>query len=124
MINSLIIETKKWANFPLEIQIANIGTDVLRAIKWRKKDKTIGDGFYYQALDLLNLSKEINKHKSISRLKELCRLYEVLVDYFSGNNIYQSSDKLWQTYFNFFLLQAAKKRSLSLSLNQDQTNLF
>jgi len=106
---SLLPSIDRWRQLPFEVQMANIGTDVLRAIKWRNKGDKRWVGFYWQALDLLNLTKQVYINQA-SKLKELCRLYEVLVDYFSGDNIYKSSDKLWESYFNFFLGLAAKER--------------
>ncbi len=108
---SLLPSVENWQRLSFDTQMANIGTDVLRAIKWRQKKDERWKGFYWQALDLLNLTKRINTSQP-ARLKELCRLYEVLVDYFSGENTYKSSDKLWQGYFNFFLGLAVKNRQV------------
>jgi len=81
--------------------MANIGSEVERAISWRNK----GNSLYSRkaaerALELLFLT--IGDLKNRSRLKELTRLYEVLVDYFFGQNQYSSSDRLWQKYFYAF----------------------
>lgn len=91
----------RWGRFSIYEQLANVGSEVERAISWKNK----GDQEYSQkaaerALELLSFT--INEYKSFSRLKELTRLYEVLVDYFWGENIYGSSDQLWQNYFRPF----------------------
>jgi len=40
--------------------------------------------------------------KNKKRLRELTRIYEVLVDYFAFDNEYGSTDQLWQNYFLAF----------------------
>jgi len=54
-----------------------------------------------RALELLDLTLEVSV-RSRPRLKELARLRETLVDYFSFDNDYCSNDKNWQNYFNAF----------------------
>ena len=94
----------RWFKFTLVEQLANIGAEVGRAISWRKKkNKLYARQAFYRSLELLSLS--IDDPKNNGRLKELTRLYEVLVDYFAGENLYDSSDLLWEHYFlpfNFY----------------------
>jgi len=90
-----------WRKLSFFNQMANIGSEVERAISWRNK----GNNSYSRkaaerALELLFLT--IADLRNRSRLKELTRLYEVLVDYFFGQNLYSSSDLLWQKYFYAF----------------------
>jgi hypothetical protein len=81
-------------------QMANIGSEVERATKWKQKGNSDYSRLSFErALELLDLSIEDAKK---SRLKELTRLREVLVDYFTHKNIYQSSDKNWHNYFYGF----------------------
>lgn len=90
-----------WQKLSCVEQLANIGSEVERAIKWREKgNKELGKNAFWRALELLGLS--IDDKKNMPRLKELTRLYEVLVDYFDGDNIYKSSDTLWRKYFYGF----------------------
>ena len=91
-----------WFAFSLFEQLANVGMDVSRAIKWRNKgEMDLSKKAFYRALELLCLTKEDPKNQN-HRLKELCRLYEVLVDYFAGDNVYGSSDELWEKYFSAY----------------------
>jgi hypothetical protein len=53
-------------------------------------------------LELLELTIEDTRNRK--RLKELCRVREVLNDYFLFDNTYKSSDKLWQNYFYSFAI--------------------
>lgn len=99
----------RWFEISCIEQLANVGADVGRAINWRKKgDSERSQSAFYRALELLSLSIDDPKNKD--RLKELTRLYEVLVDYFAGDNEYGSSDKLMENYFYFFNAAAQAQR--------------
>lgn len=88
----------RWLEFSFPIQMANIGSEVIRAINWKNKNNSEYSRMAFErALELLSLTLADQKNKN--RLKELARLYEVLVDYFAYDNEYKSSDKLWQNYF-------------------------
>lgn len=102
----------RWFEISCIEQLANVGADVGRAINWKKKgDNERSRAAFYRALELLSLTIDDLKNKS--RLKELTRLYEVLVDYFEGENEYGSSDNIWEKYFYFFNCKAqAEKRSI------------
>lgn len=91
----------RWLKLSLIEQLANVGTEVGRAINWREKNnKDYSNKAFERALELLELT--IDDTKNRFRLKELTRVYEALVDYFIGDNQYASSDKLWQKYFHAF----------------------
>ncbi|MDD5529283.1 MAG: hypothetical protein PHX21_04560 [bacterium] len=90
----------KWQKLSFFEQMANIGSEVERTIKWNKKNSEYSRQAYERALELLDLT--ISDKNNLSRLKELVRLREVLVDYFQFDNIYQSTDKKWQNYFYAF----------------------
>ena len=91
----------RWQKLGFFDQMANIGSEVERAINWRNKDHNLHSRKAAErALELLFLT--IDDLKNRNRLKELTRLYEVLVDYFFGQNQYSSSDLLWRKYFYAF----------------------
>ncbi|UCD19067.1 MAG: hypothetical protein JSU64_06485 [candidate division WOR-3 bacterium] len=97
----------RWKELSLAEQMANIGSEVSRALGWRKK----GNSEYCikavsRALELLDLS--LNCAESFSRLKELARLREAVVDYFYGENQFSSSEILWRKYFDHFSYAARK----------------
>lgn len=94
------LSNERWQKFNLFEQMANIGSEVFRAISWRKKDQKMSRLAFERALELFDLT--VSDPKNIKRLKEICRAREVLADYFAGNNIYGSSDELWQKYFYAF----------------------
>lgn len=98
---------KRWDQFSLSQQMANIGAEVGRAINWRKKgNKTMSTNALYRGLELLDFT--INDKKNKNSLKEILRVREALVDFFLGNNIYKSSDIIWGKYFYYFNLVARK----------------
>lgn len=91
----------RWFTLSFMEQMANIGSEVERAIKWKnKKNPEYSKTAINRGLELLELTK--SDARNINRLKELCRLYEVLVDYFYFSNQYSSSDELWHKYFYAF----------------------
>ena len=90
----------RWFELTFFQQMANVGSEVERAINWRDKKKEYGLNAVERALELLALT--IDDEKNRARLRELTRLYEVLVDYFYFDNLYGSSEKSWQNYFHAF----------------------
>lgn len=90
----------RWWEMPFFEQMANVGSEVERAIKWREKNKDYFQLASERALELVDLTADDIKNKS--RLRELLRLREVLADYFCFDNVYCSTDKKWQNYFLAF----------------------
>lgn len=102
------LSTGRWFSLSFFEQMANIGSEVERAISWGKKDnKKYSQMAINRALELLTLT--IDDKKNNNRLKEVVRAYEVLNDYFYGNNQYQSTDSLWQKYFYNFAFAVRSK---------------
>jgi hypothetical protein len=95
------LTAERWQTFSFYEQMANIGSEVFRAISWRQKNREYSRLALERALELLDLTLEASI-KSRPRLKELARLREALADYFSFDNNYCSNDKQWQGYFNAF----------------------
>lgn len=92
----------RWFELSFLEQMANIGSEVERAILWRDKNKQYSVMAIERALELLYLTIEDIKNKTRGKLNELTRLYEALVDYFYFDNQFSSSDKLWRNYFYAF----------------------
>jgi hypothetical protein len=99
----------RWFNLSLMEQLANIGADVDRVIRWKQK----GNLEYSQkaldrVLELISLTLADPKNKG--RLKEVARARELLIDYFLYDNEYNSTDKFWQDYFfNFNYIVALQR---------------
>ena len=92
---------EQWQRLSFFYQMANVGAEVGRAINWRQKNKDKSIAALERGLELLDLTIGDKKNTS-GKLKELCRLKEVLGDYFYGNNVYGFSDEAWQQYFYGF----------------------
>jgi len=88
----------RWFQLSLVEQLANVGSEVERAIKWKNKgNRHYRRLAFERALELLSLTIDDPKNKF--RLKEPVRIYELLVDYFAGSNYYCSNDEFWHKYF-------------------------
>lgn len=99
----------RWFAMPVAEQMANIGSEVERTISWKNKNnRDYSRMAFERALELLDLTVEDKKNKS--RLKEILRLREALVDYFMFDNEFSSSDELWRKYFLPFNFKARINR--------------
>ena len=101
----------RWFRLSLVEQLANVGSEIERAMRWRGKGNAeYGRRAFERALELLDLTIADEKHRS--RLKELTRLRETLADYFWFDNRYSSSDESWRRYFHAFTYAAALGRGV------------
>ena len=101
----------RWQKLDILEQMSNIGSEVMRAINWRKKgNEKYSEEARTRALELIDLT--IKDRKNIKRLKELTRLREILLDYFIGGNQHSSSEELWHKYFYPFNYAARNKKFL------------
>lgn len=99
---------KRWNDFSLPEQMANIGAEIGRTINWRKKkNNQMSMNALYRGLELFDFT--INDKKNKNSLKEILRVREAVVDFFLGDNIYKSSDIIWEKYFYYF--NAATRRN-------------
>ena len=100
----------RWQVFSLVEQLANVGSEVERALTWLdKRNPEYSRLAFLRALELLNLTIADPKHRN--RLRELTRLREALLDYFLGDNEFRSSEKIWRSYFYQFAYAAALRKS-------------
>lgn len=101
----------RWFSLSLVEQLANVGSEIERAMRWRGKGNAeYRRRAFERALELLDLTIADEKHRS--RLKELTRLREILADYFWFDNRYGSSDESWRRYFHAFTYAAALGRGV------------
>jgi hypothetical protein len=97
----------RWQKMSFCEQMANVGSEVSRALNWRKRGKPdLFDNAVIRALELLSLT--IDCAKTYHRLRELCRVKEALLDFFYGSNEFHSSEILWRKYFDQFLYAVRK----------------
>ncbi|MBI2775539.1 hypothetical protein HYX58_06020 [Candidatus Dependentiae bacterium] len=99
----------RWFELPLVEQLANVGSDIERTIRWRDKGNLeYSRDAFERALELLFLT--VADPKNRKRLKEIVRAREMLIDYFVYDNSYSSTDKFWQDYFMDFNYAVALAR--------------
>jgi len=105
----------RWLSFPLVEQLANVGSEVERALNWSNKNNPdYSRAAFLRALELLNLTIADPRHAH--RLKELTRLREALLDFFLGDNQFGSTEKSWRSYFYGFAYATALERSRRASI--------
>ena len=99
----------RWQSLSLVEQLANVGSEVERAIKWSGQGRAdFSLNAVYRGLELLEFTIADPRHRQ--RLRELTRLREALLDYFLGPNEFGSSDSAWRRYFTAFDTAAAPER--------------
>lgn len=108
------LESGRWNTFSLAFQLANVGADFGRALK----GKLSGDEKRMwppleRCLELLDLTIADTKNRHC--LKELCRLREVICDFFVGGNEYQSTGESLDRYFLAFNVEAQIEREKAVA---------
>lgn len=99
----------RWAQMSFLDQMAHIGSEVERALNWRAKhNEGHSQKAFERVLELTDLT--LGSRLSEPRLKEVARVREALVDYFSGENEFGSTEKSWKRYFLNFGYAARKDR--------------
>ena len=100
----------RWKEMTLSEQMANIGSEVIRALNWRNKgNEEYAGKAAIRALELIDLSLECKG--TFPRLREMARMREAVVDYFFGDNEYSSTESLWRRYFDHFNYAAQQART-------------
>jgi hypothetical protein len=91
----------RWQKFSFFEQMANVGSEVERTIKWKNKENLEYSRMAFErALELLDLT--ISDPKNKKKLREILRVREALADYFAFSNEYKSTDNSWKNYFYAF----------------------
>ena len=87
---------------PVTEQISNIGSEVARVLRYKKKgDFQKARNFANKAIEFWLLSEEDPKNRH--RLGEFNCAVEELRDYFLGENIYQTTETMLTRYYDAFL---------------------
>ncbi|MBI3947640.1 MAG: hypothetical protein HY321_17095 [Armatimonadetes bacterium] len=97
-----------WNKLSLVEQMANVGSEVGRAINWREKRPEYATSCFYRSLELLSLTLADPKNKG--RLKEVARAKELWTDFFFGENVYHSDAASFERYFYAFACAAQLRR--------------
>jgi len=90
----------EWQKKPFLEQMANIGSEVYRAINWRNKgNEEYAQLAFERSLELFDLTKE--SKLTYPQYKELLRMREIWVDYFKYDNEYNSTEEGINKYFMY-----------------------
>ncbi len=97
----------RWNELSLVEQMANIGSEVERAIRWKNKNnQEYCIKAFERALELFDLTLESSK--TFPQLKEIARAREVVVDFFFCDNSFGTPEQFLQSYFTQFAYAARK----------------
>jgi len=102
----------RWRELSLVTQLANIGSEVERAMQAKKRGNQ--ESFQLaveRMLELIDLT--IADPKNRKRLKEVTRARELLVDFLCYDNVYNSTEEQWRKYFNGFAIYSNTQRRLA-----------
>ena len=92
----------RWFEMPVWMQISNVGSEVQRAIRWKKRgDNQKAENFCKKAIEFWRLSEQDPKNKH--RVGEFESAIDELRDYFMGENLYGTSDEMLIRYYDAFL---------------------
>ena len=99
----------RWKRLSFIEQMANIGSEVERALNWKAKNNpAYCQQAFERALELLDLT--LAAVKGFPRLKELARLREAIAGYFLGTNEFLYTEASLKKYFSNFAYAARKNR--------------
>jgi hypothetical protein len=92
---------ERWMKFSLVEKMANIGSEVIRAMQWQNKhNPEYAKSACENALELFDLT--LADTKNPAELKEIARARELWLDFFMGDNLYHQDQTMWQKYFLAF----------------------
>ena len=99
----------RWSRMSFAEQMANIGSEVERALNWRAKDNAVYcREAFERSLELIDLT--LDGLEGFARLKEVARLREAVADYFYGTNQFKFTAQSLRRYFLNFTYAARKDR--------------
>ncbi len=91
----------RWTQLAFVEQMAHIGSEVERALRWRTQHKPdYAQRAFERALELLDLT--LASATRAPQRRELARAREVWIDFFVGENRYASTADSWRAYFTPF----------------------
>jgi len=98
----------RWRALSLAAQLANVGAEVGRIVRWRGTDERLAAAAFERALELLDLT--LADPRWHGRLRELARARELLCDAVSGGPEYGTTLAELDRYFLAFAVAARASR--------------
>lgn len=99
----------KWQKLSLAEQLANIGSEISRASRWKEKDEKIYKNSILRALELFDLTLEDFRWQK--RLREIARARELFCDAISGGKEYNTTLEDLEDYFFYFAFLVRKYKN-------------
>lgn len=91
----------RWQQMSIGEQISNIGSEVERALRFKDTKPGRCMTCLNKAIELIDRTQKDPKNRH--RIGELSCCREELLDYFVGDNIYNTTEKQLRSYYNAFL---------------------
>lgn len=105
------MDPQYWHHLSIYDQMSAIGAEIGRTISWRQNPQYGNpETCFYRGLEYLDLSISDPKNRG-AKLKELCRLRELLADWYLDSKLYTTSDLDLSRYFTPFSLASNYHRS-------------
>lgn len=92
----------RWFTMPLMEQLAHVGSEVGRILRWKEKNPQDCEQAFLRALELLDLTIQDPRWKG--RRKELTRVREFLCDAMLGENAQRSDLIDLDRYFYYYAM--------------------
>jgi hypothetical protein len=87
-----------WYRMSLAEQLGNIGTEIARSIRAKNNgNRARFDKAVERSLELFDLT--LSDPKLRGRYKEIARVREIFCDFILGDNVYDSREGDWDSYF-------------------------
>ena len=99
-----------WLTQPIEYQMANIGSEVSRSLKWQTKNPARAAKAIDRALELFDFTVEANLHNH-ARLTEILKARDEFCDYFFNANSYHTNPATMQKYYDGFAIMMQYRTS-------------
>ena len=98
----------RWGRLSLAAQLANVGSEVGRMLRWRGRDEGLAARAFERALELLDLTLADPRWRG--RLREIARARELLCDAALGGREHGATLEDLDRYFLEFALAARCSR--------------
>lgn len=99
----------RWQELSLPEQFGNIGSEIYRALKWKNRNKRLFNHAIERSLELLDFTIADSRWALAHRLKEICRVRELLCDAVFGFSTNKTSLQDLDHYFFSFAILARRK---------------
>lgn len=106
-----LLDSWRWFKLSIYDQLWNIWSEIWRSIN-NKKNWNLEryNESILRAYELLDMSMADTRWRKTPKLKEICRLRELISDYFFWNNKYNTSDIFLEKYFYIMSVISNKER--------------